>query len=717
MWMSQVQRTARARSRSQIQRPRAASSSAAARVRSRSPLPFRREPDGAQDAVSASGGRMAQGPWDIVATTSFLAKSVAKKIVDQHGVPEHDEAREHWIAEQSNVFENALRQRLTFSMKAADSADGRAPAPMPPWRLQRAPIPPWRFTELHALPDSSQRTSDGDAARRTSDGRSHDTSDGRSRRTSDGSGTRRTSDGRSHHTSAGRSQRASDGDDAARHNYGLRICVVGDSGLQLNRSKGTTSFERELKDLLGQNAEVVRFAVEGADTIASFLLAKDSLDVVVAVWLLNELFDKRNILLTEYPSSLDAAALRLACELKRFPHHLAVVGGSAALWEVAGQFDTWAERVRSIFIGEGILTVDGVDCYADLTMMKDGWHACSTSENKTRMASFYANLVSSLVAHGQKSSIASDGRSHHTSDGRPRRTSAESGTRRTSDGAQEAVSASGGRSDGAQEAVSLQIAPASSSVADASSSVVLAIAAPPTTGVVWQVPDGKGDMMTFSEPRLQRRLQDVNTGPQCLTGSAAAIHNKFANILEPMGAVTGAYAGYRNKDAPFYLALNASLGRSSSRVDKVVALDPTSIPGWWKPYPGWSGDKFSGIHIMRLRELELFLLNAKGRMIDSKGDKCTKTFPYKEAKHGRVPGEEAVGCYFSLMLAKTAYYIETKVDMDDWCVAVELEYKQRDCWPDGPICSWPHVQMRHPWCAPSEYLYCSMLYLVHRVPK
>ena len=66
-----------------------------------------------------------QGPWDVVATTSFSAKSVGKKIVDQHGVPEHDEAREHWIAEQSNVFENALRQRLIFSMKAADSAAER----------------------------------------------------------------------------------------------------------------------------------------------------------------------------------------------------------------------------------------------------------------------------------------------------------------------------------------------------------------------------------------------------------------------------------------------------------------------------------------------------------------------------------------------------------------------------------------------------------------
>ena len=62
---------------------------------------------------------MAQGPWDIVATTSFLAKSVAKKIVDQHGVPEHDEAREHWIAEQSNVFESAARQGLTFLAEVA----------------------------------------------------------------------------------------------------------------------------------------------------------------------------------------------------------------------------------------------------------------------------------------------------------------------------------------------------------------------------------------------------------------------------------------------------------------------------------------------------------------------------------------------------------------------------------------------------------------------
>merc|ERR1712226_136696 len=111
-----------------------------------------------------------------------------------------------------------------------------------------------------------------------------------------------------------------------------------------------------------------------------------SLDVVVAVWMLNELFDKSNNLMRACPPQLESLTLTFASELKRFPYHMVVVGGSSKLWGVAGQFDVWAEKVRTIFTKQGIWVVDGIDLYTNLTMTGDGWHARSTPENKLGMA-------------------------------------------------------------------------------------------------------------------------------------------------------------------------------------------------------------------------------------------------------------------------------------------------------------------------------------------
>jgi hypothetical protein len=43
--------------------------------------------------------------------------------------------------------------------------------------------------------------------------------------------------------------------------------IVGDSALQLNKSKGTVGFEAELKALLGPHVEIIRFPGEGAGAI------------------------------------------------------------------------------------------------------------------------------------------------------------------------------------------------------------------------------------------------------------------------------------------------------------------------------------------------------------------------------------------------------------------------------------------------------------------
>lgn len=180
----------------------------------------------------------------------------------------------------------------------------------------------------------------------------------------------------------------------------LPTCIVGDSGLQLNKSKGTAAFDVQLQSLLGPNVDVVRYPGEGAEAITRCLQSRPSTGVAIAVWNLNELFDKSNALKKSYPVFVDGVALCLARELRRFSHRVAVVGGSATLWNVSGRFDEWADRVRDIFRDNGIWVVDGIDCYSKLSMKNGGWHARSTDENKMLMASYYASLVRSAVAEG-----------------------------------------------------------------------------------------------------------------------------------------------------------------------------------------------------------------------------------------------------------------------------------------------------------------------------
>lgn len=174
---------------------------------------------------------------------------------------------------------------------------------------------------------------------------------------------------------------------------GLRVLVIGDSGLQLNKSKGISSFESELNQLLGSKVQVIRFPGGGAGAITNYLIRNQvSVDVVVAVWLLNEFFDDKGLMLS-YPISTDMAAKRLADALKPIPCRIAVVGGEARLWRVNPRFDSWANRIRQILQDRGIEIVDGVDLYSSLSMTKDGWHAASNWENKFQMARYFADLV------------------------------------------------------------------------------------------------------------------------------------------------------------------------------------------------------------------------------------------------------------------------------------------------------------------------------------
>ena len=182
---------------------------------------------------------------------------------------------------------------------------------------------------------------------------------------------------------------------------GLQALVVGDSGLSLNKSRrGSTAFEWELSQELGQGiqAHIKRFPGEGATAIINHLrFRRNDVDVVVAVWFLNELFTGYRQLVHEYPDFMDRLAIELAEALVLVPCAMAVIGGTAELWRVPERYNDYVRRICQLFSDRGILVVDGTDLYPFLSRWPDGWHARSTDKNKQLMAEYYANLIRTMI--------------------------------------------------------------------------------------------------------------------------------------------------------------------------------------------------------------------------------------------------------------------------------------------------------------------------------
>jgi len=174
---------------------------------------------------------------------------------------------------------------------------------------------------------------------------------------------------------------------------------VGDSGLRLKKSKGTSGFLAESRRILGPNTTTVSFPGEGALAITRYLhRIRFDAQVVVVVWFLNEFFPARWSLTDHYPADIDALAGGLADALGNFPHRAAIIGGGAHLWNVSGKFDTWAERVRGIVSRRGIHVVSGEDIYSNCEITADRWHFRSTPKNKAILASYFSKLVWQIVS-------------------------------------------------------------------------------------------------------------------------------------------------------------------------------------------------------------------------------------------------------------------------------------------------------------------------------
>lgn len=179
----------------------------------------------------------------------------------------------------------------------------------------------------------------------------------------------------------------------------LRTYIVGDSGLRLKKSKGTSDFLPQWRQILGPNARIVSFPGEGASAITRYLhRIRSDAQAVVVVWFLNELFTSQWRLIDEYPAYLDALAEGLADALGLFPRRAAVIGGCARLWNVSGKFDSWAERLRGIVSRRGIHVVSGEDLYSLCGIAGDRWHVRSTPRNKAILASYFASLLWEIVS-------------------------------------------------------------------------------------------------------------------------------------------------------------------------------------------------------------------------------------------------------------------------------------------------------------------------------
>lgn len=179
------------------------------------------------------------------------------------------------------------------------------------------------------------------------------------------------------------------------------VLLVGDSALSLKKSKGNSDFKQELKaKLVGMNVEIKRFAGAGVGAILECLDQQSKLDIVVAVWFLNEAFEKDNQLKAEYPAALDNLTVKLAAVLGKTHLSIAVVGGSAKLWGVDVRFDTWAKRVRNILRRAGVDVYDGVELFGmiDEAGGRKHWHALNCQSNKECMANYFAGLVRNVLA-------------------------------------------------------------------------------------------------------------------------------------------------------------------------------------------------------------------------------------------------------------------------------------------------------------------------------
>lgn len=192
------------------------------------------------------------------------------------------------------------------------------------------------------------------------------------------------------------------------------VVLIGDSALQLDKSTGTTGFDKEFNDFLNEKYALGpgacgdvrrRPGATGVELLRELRnTCEHDVDCVGFVWMLNETQRRKS-------TEPRAVAPDIALSMRRFRHTFAVIGGSSDLWGFEGdkgmRFDALAQEIRSIFASYKIHAVDGVDLYLHkgLTYERGSWHIKTDSEGRQKaiMATYYGGHVISAYASSSTS--------------------------------------------------------------------------------------------------------------------------------------------------------------------------------------------------------------------------------------------------------------------------------------------------------------------------
>jgi RNA:NAD 2'-phosphotransferase (TPT1/KptA family) len=169
----------------------------------------------------------------------------------------------------------------------------------------------------------------------------------------------------------------------------------------------------------GQPTSTVLQALNGAQKYID-AFDKNSISVGIASCMLNELCKRQpgkprlpdgtiakksviDALTDPIRETVKSTAMNLK---KSFRVPIMIIGGNAKIWNLDQKFDLFAEELRAIARGVGVLVVDGADAYGGpIKAMtdsgspeSDGWHLTNTPANRATLAGYHADLVKAGVA-------------------------------------------------------------------------------------------------------------------------------------------------------------------------------------------------------------------------------------------------------------------------------------------------------------------------------
>lgn len=199
----------------------------------------------------------------------------------------------------------------------------------------------------------------------------------------------------------------------------LSFGVIGDSLLASKRdsakkkkfSNFKEEFEVEFQKTFG--ASVIDYTVctdAGIGEIATSILGGSSFDVLCVGLGFNDLMDKKNEVLQNYPPMLDMNLKKLANAIKRRANRaIVLVGGPASIWSYPEVWDKHMERASATLEKAGLQVIpqeSAMVVMQQLELAKDGLHF--SGDNKESSMLFAQSWAGWLLEHVDITSFYSD---------------------------------------------------------------------------------------------------------------------------------------------------------------------------------------------------------------------------------------------------------------------------------------------------------------------